>query len=286
MTYTYNAIVGEIEPLDYAWIYNPFTGLVSLSRFETLDPDVEAFLTATAITDATIVYAINILVLALKSNNLWTKFYALYPFVGGSATTHKYNLKNPLDTNAAFRLSFSGGWTHSANGALPNGTTGYAQTFLNENTTCTLNDIHISVYSRTNASGTNFDIGNYNGATAGSNIGCRRADGRFYPQMQVDAGGTTFAVADSLGLFVGNRTNSTSTRNWAKGALKIDASTNSVSKANVTFFLGALSVNDSPFYYAARQYAFASIGSGLSDADLANLDNIVTTFQTTLGRNV
>ena len=29
---------------------------------------------------------------------------AIYPFVGGTATTHKFNLKDPADINAAFRL--------------------------------------------------------------------------------------------------------------------------------------------------------------------------------------
>ena len=51
---------------------------------------------------------------------------ALYPFVGGTATSHKFNLKDPRDLDAAFRLQFNGGWTHNSNGVTPNGTNGYA----------------------------------------------------------------------------------------------------------------------------------------------------------------
>ena len=77
------------------------------------DIDVVNFVNATGISDPTIINAICTLTTSLKNNGLWNKMNAIYPFVGGSATTHKFNLKNPADTNAAFRLSFTGGWTHS-----------------------------------------------------------------------------------------------------------------------------------------------------------------------------
>ncbi|MGA1049840.1 MAG: hypothetical protein ACO3UU_17695, partial [Minisyncoccia bacterium] len=74
--------------------------------------------------------AINTLVVNLKAANIWTKMKALYPFIGSTATSQKFNLINPADTNAAFRLSFQGGWTHSSTGALPNGTNAYAETYI------------------------------------------------------------------------------------------------------------------------------------------------------------
>ena len=93
--------------------------------------DAQKFILAAGITDATQKSAINTLVDDLKTYGIWSKTKAIYPMVGGTATTHKYNLKDPRDLDAAFRLSFSGGWTHSSNGALPNGITAYSDTFLN-----------------------------------------------------------------------------------------------------------------------------------------------------------
>ena len=93
-----------------------------------IDADALAFITAAAITDATQQTAIDTLVKGMKADGIWTKMKAIYPFVGGTATTHKWNLKDPRDLDAAFRLVFNGGWTHSSNGALPNGTNGYADT--------------------------------------------------------------------------------------------------------------------------------------------------------------
>ena len=61
----------------------------------SLDPDAQAFLTAAAITDPTISGAINTLVVQMKADNIWTKMKAIYPLVGGTDNTHKWNLKIP-----------------------------------------------------------------------------------------------------------------------------------------------------------------------------------------------
>ena len=68
------------------------------------DLDVQAFLAATGIADATTIDALCALVTSLKADGIWSKLDAIYPVVGSTAATKKYNLKNPLDTDAAFRL--------------------------------------------------------------------------------------------------------------------------------------------------------------------------------------
>ena len=95
-----------------------------------LDATATAFNTAAGLTDATQKSAINTLVKDLKRFNLWSKIKAFYPFVGGSATSHQFNLVDPRNTNDAYRLTFSGGWTHSSMGAQCNGSNTSADTFL------------------------------------------------------------------------------------------------------------------------------------------------------------
>ena len=124
-----------------------------------VDPDAQAFITAASITDPTQQSAIDTLVTDLKGYGIWTKTKAIYPFVGGTASSHKFNLKDPQDTDAAFRLVFNGGWTHSVNGAQPNGVNGYADTFLTPSTALSLNSSHLSYYSRTISNGTEIEIG-------------------------------------------------------------------------------------------------------------------------------
>lgn len=94
------------------------------------DSDAQAFLTAAGIVDPTQRSAVNQLVIDLKAATIWTKLIALYPFVGGTAASHKWNLKDPTDSDGAFRITWNGMLTHNANGVVSNGSTGYGDTHL------------------------------------------------------------------------------------------------------------------------------------------------------------
>ena len=122
------------------------------SVVNAVDADAQAFISAAGITDLTQAAAINTLVNDLKTYGLWTKMKAFYPMVGGTAASHKFNLKDPRDLNAAYRLTFFGGLIHDSNGVLGNGTTGYAYTNLAQNT-MGLNNMSIGWYNRFNTSG-------------------------------------------------------------------------------------------------------------------------------------
>jgi len=122
------------------------TGVAGSSGGGGSDADADAFLAAAGISDATISGAITQFCLDLKSASIWTKFVAVYPFVGGTSSTHKYNLKDPNDTDGAYRLTFGGGWTHDSTGVTPNGTTGYADTHINASTDLDFHDVSLSVY--------------------------------------------------------------------------------------------------------------------------------------------
>jgi hypothetical protein len=250
-----------------------------------------AFLTASAISDATIRNGLNTFDVGIISNSLDTKMKALYPFVGGTASTHKFNFMNSADTNAAFRLVFSGTWTHSTTGALPNGTNAFADTFLvgsAEFNTTTFN--HLSYYSRSNtAKAAEYVMGSTDG---GGNHGMiiRRDTGLAllvsdYPNS------TSFrtasaTVTDSRGLFLGSQTG-TNAKLYKNGIVIGSNSSATVNAAQSTrsLYIGALS-QPVTASYTDKQCAFASIGQGLTDAESANLYTLVQALQTTLGRNV
>jgi hypothetical protein len=116
-----------------------------------------AWITATGETDTTIISALNTLETDLTAYGLTSKIKALYPMVGGTATKHKFNFMDARDLDAAFRLTFNGGWTHSSTGALPNGTNAYANTYI-PGTLLDLNST-TNVYLRTNSTGIISDIG-------------------------------------------------------------------------------------------------------------------------------
>ena len=261
-------------------------GIISSSGGLLYDADALAFMTAASITDNTQKTAINTLVTDLKGYNIWTKMKALYPFVGGSATSHKFNLKDPRDLDAAFRLVFNGGWTHSATGALPNGTTGYADTKLNLNITQPNSTSHLSYYSRTLQNASAGEIGNTDSSTSSANSFYLSFNGTLdgfngFSKYVTVAGqnnqtqGHYLLNAHDLQLKV------------FKNSTQLGTTTilTNYNTTNNNIYIGAINGGGVTSFYSNKESAFASIGDGLSDTDASNLYAAVQAFQTALSRN-
>ena len=261
-------------------IINPYLVQPSGPSYGTL---TTAWIAATGETDLTILGALNTLETDMATYGLTAKMKALWPFCGGTAAKHKYNFMDAQDTDAAFRLVFNGGWTHSSNGALPNGTNAYANTKYNPNVSGSLNDEHLSYYSRTNSNGTEVEIGAQSGSAASL--------------LEIRTSGTTYSIingatymtyldANSLGFYKANRTASNVTNAWKNGTKLVASSNASSTLVNNEIYLGAYNNGGTLSYYSTKQCALASIGLGLSDSEAANFYTAVQAFQTTLSRNV
>jgi hypothetical protein len=263
-----------------------YRSLISLMPKSSFDPDAQAFITAASITDVTQQGAINTLVLALKGYSIWTKFKAIYPIVGGTASQHKFNLKDPRDLDAAFRLTFSTGWTHSANGMTPSNA--FANTYLSPLTSLSLNSTHISYYSRTNSNATEVEIGvQSNNGLNYTIIEIRTANLTYYLVNSTITGIQSVADADSRAFYLGNRTAVNVINGWRNSTKLLNGTTLSTNQPQRNIYLGAMdnSVGVAQFY-STKQCAFASIGDGLTDTEASNLYTAVQAFQTTLGRQV
>ena len=265
------------------------------------DTDAQAFINAAGLTDLGQANAVNTLVVDLKAAGVWTKMKALYPFVGGTATTHKWNLKDPRDLDAAFRLVFNGGWVHSATGALPNGTTGYGNTFLvpSNNFPISQYDAHISLYSRTNieAPTTNWLSGSigvdddYNSA-AYFILNVNSKTTRIVQGRTLGNQWTTYSgpLDDSRGFFIINKQNNTTLKLKKNDTLLSSNTTLSTAQYRPAqnFYIGA--VNGSQSYsglnYDNKEYGFISIGNGLTDTEATAFYTAVQKYQTTLGRQI
>jgi len=248
------------------------------------DADAQAFITASGIsgTNAT---AINTLVIDLKAANIWTKIKAAYPFVGNTASTQKWNLKDARDLNAAYRLVFNGGGTHSSNGYQPNGTNAYANTnFIPSVNSSGINNFHSSFYSRTNVNLTQVEMGCGQNDAQGTLLEIRTANLTY---IRINAAATSsFADTDSLGFYLQSRLLSNEQKGYKNNVLKITGAISVNSYPTQLFFIGAYNSANNPVYYSTKQCAFASIGDGLTDAEALSFYNAVQTFNTTLGRQV
>jgi len=246
------------------------------------DTNAQAFITAAGITDAGQKSAVNTLVLSLKSGNIWSKMKAVYPFVGGTATSHKFNLIDPRDLNAAFRLSFVNGWTHSSTGVLPNGVDAYADTFLVPSTSLSLNSTHISGYLRTFTGCDAPMLSSENASTYANGLYIWPQQVSFGYSVRVnDSTSASGSHIDIRGFHIANRTAS-GVKKYRRTKSEIFNLTTASTALNTSSIYIAKSRNNANYFN--NQIAFISIGDGLSDAESNTFYDAIQAFQTSLSR--
>jgi hypothetical protein len=251
-----------------------------VNPYSFLDPDAQAFTLAAGITNTTQIYAINQLVLNLKAYGIWSKMKAIWPFVGGTSSSHKWNLKDPRDLDAAFRLVFFGGLTHNSAGITGNGTNGYFDTFLNDNTTLQLDNVCLSAYSSSNiARAADVFFCTTNPALDSINLNPRNASDLYTSRLHT-TNLATQSNTNSEGFYAINRNSSS---NYFHYKNNISTQINETSTAKQNSVILGLRADTT---YSQRNISWMSIGDGLTSTEAANLYTAVQAYQTTLGRQV
>jgi hypothetical protein len=226
--------------------------------------------------------AVNQLVVDLKAYGLWDSMKAIYPMVGASAAACAQNLKS-----SSFTGTFTSGWTFASTGVTPNGTSAYMDSGINPNTQLTLNNTHLSIYSRTQdttKSGLDFSAVSagptrhfgltayYAALSTGLSI-----------QYLYPTNSATGYASSTQGLFTSSRISSTDNKLYRNTTtLGTDTFLNTSTLPITNLLLGANTGGE----YQNRQYAFASCGDGLTDTQASNLYTAVQAFQITLSRQV
>lgn len=252
---------------------------VTTSNRSATDSDAIAYITASG--NSAYQDIIDDIYTSLKSNSLYTKIQAFYPFLGTTAAQHKYNAKNPLDTDAAFRLMFTGAATFSNNGYQLNGSS-YANTYFIPNTNQTLNNHGVTVVTGTNNASLNpaVEIGSFVNPN-----GVMLASKRFTGGRKDFHSGTTIAaetgINESRCILTGCRTGSNVTKMYKNGGL-IATGTGSGTLSTIPYDIGRLSPANGQ--YSNQRIQFTAIHEGLSDADSIALHGIIDTFENALGR--
>ena len=261
------------------------SGNATSNSLYTYDFNAYSFVNTAIITNSTEQTAINDLVIGLKSDSLWTSMLAIYPFVGGTSTSCKYNLKN----TATFTLTFVGSWlpaSFTSFGIQPNGTDTYANTFFTPSTSgWALGNSSISAYSRTNnVMGSGVIYGVRSGATSNN-----------YPVLNVSSTSNFHNSGVPISpspLPTSTACNFISSRiNTANVIMAINGTATSYvnaenTLASVPIYLGARRNGGATDLWSTRQLAFAHIGTGLTTVQCTLLYTRIQAFQTTLGRNV
>lgn len=232
--------------------------------------EAKAFIQAAGLIDETQCKAIGTLVFDLKNYNLWNKMQAIYPFVGGTSGSMKFNLKDPRDLDAAFRLNYTSGFGYSTLGYTGNASTNFAPdpNSIRDNRS-------FGVYTRTSNPG-NLLI---NGSTTNPSVGdfITPSD----PNFRFGQGSNTTSITlpvTSSGFYAMSRVPGGS---FAQTIFLNGILIGSGSAAEQTNY-----PLTNPTTIGGTSIAFAYFSAGLTDTEAANLYTAVQRFQTTLGRQV
>ena len=213
---------------------------------------------------------------------------AVYPFIGDNQVSQSYNLKSVSTfqitwTGSAFTFSSANGFQKTASDTTSYGLTGYTPS-----TNQTLNDAHISCYVGTQQTGSGFIVpfGSVSGGTTWlqvcTGIGAN-ANLAIQGTSAANAAILFTAPSANTGFFLGTRTTASLLKAYYNGNI-VGTNTNT-SSGRTTVQVGVGLQNASTRLYPCTQaIRFASIGTGLTDAQSVQLTNAVTIYQQKLGR--
>jgi hypothetical protein len=229
--------------------------------------------------------AVSTLVASLKTESLWGKFYALYPFIGGDFTAHAQDLKGtyPITHDGSGAGLAWQAATHDANGVTGNGSSAYGNTGVNFSTLSALNSASLYIYNKSATPATG-------GVFIGAFDGTRRAIIAISGTSVVSSGinsptaniGVLASGGDMRSHIAYNRSEAAVQNIYGYGifASNTDASTAATNFSIAILARGAASMS----LFSNANLGFAAIGQSLTSGEWATFRSIIDTFQAALGR--
>jgi hypothetical protein len=233
------------------------------------------------------VNALNNLYVGLVANEIDTKMIAIYPFIGGTATSHKFNLMDPRDVDAAYRLTYNGTITHDSNGITPNGSTGFANTYINISTLGSWDtNSHLSVYSPATSAINGWNIGAATNASSGTNIfGLGLRTTPVYDNGNVTT--RTSGTGGGNGCWIGTTTGTSLKRIYRNGSpIATNTAVNASTVPSLNLYIGGVNDNGSANFRMPNNLRFISVGRTLTNSEVFTLNSLIQQYQTILGRAV
>jgi hypothetical protein len=258
------------------------------------DQDAIQFLDAVNETNTTTRSGINKFVKTLKSEGLWDKISGVYPFVGDT-DYYGYNLKDPRDSDEAFRMTFN----NATSTVFDNGTVwflgsdDYADTHFNPNTDLADNTVHLSFLNSVDHSVNSSDMGAQEGAGNRLLIHVDYGNNAYFDCYFYDNGGVNERVEisniNSSAFYVASRTSDSlsfmKTYTTAEDNYETNTNTISYERPNLDMYFGTVNNNGTPVAIDAdRIYGFLSFGKGLSADEATALYTAVKTLHSDINR--
>jgi hypothetical protein len=285
---------------DFEFSVGQSHGFAISGSCDIFDVNASRYLDVLNITDSNTRNSINNFTVNLKENNIWGKMSGIYPFIGDTADANKYNLKDPRNLDASFRLGFSGAGTiHSSqSGVSFAGSNDYANVFFNPFSNLTGYPVHLSFLSLTDINLANIDVGceDFTAKRLSVSAEYLSPNDAFFDCYSYTNGRTTVtAPINSKAFYTASRitpssgfmllfNSSTVPTKSANDLINITPD----GKPNLNIFLGAVNYAGTPTYtnFAPRTFGFFSVGDGLTSGECVNLYSAVKQLQYDLNRNL
>ncbi len=268
-----------------------FDDATAIAILSGVDADVQNYinaLTTAGVTPSQTVQGyINTFITGLKNNGIWSSIYCLYPFIGGTAATHAINAKSP----GTYNINWSGTVTHSSNGSVGDGSTGYGDTQFTIATNlpspqaacamgCYVNSVN--TYNNRIDMGVT-DLSNYWWLGSWYNTSTNKSFIQgYYVSTQLNSS------SYGPGFYVANHINGQTVTLYQNGT-SVGTATDNVSftPPSDTVYLLAGDVGQAAAqHFTANPMYFAFIGIALTPTQVSNLSSLVNALQTSLGRNL
>jgi hypothetical protein len=249
------------------------------------DSDAYAFFTAHGTSDTTFKNAYNAYVVALKAASLYSKAAAIYPYWGTTAAEQKWNAVNPVDTDGAFRITWSGSKTHDANGFTGDGSTGYGNTHFAPTDFTSASSGGITLWNKTDATG-GYDCGRTTSSdTEWTGLIAEYSSGLAYAGFGTGAYNCNDTAGTSTGLWSMNRNSGTNTELWHSGTKVKDVADTVTLGSGIPIFVGCCNKNGTGSYFSNKNQALFIIWkSGLTSGDMTALQSATSTYISAIGR--
>jgi hypothetical protein len=261
---------------------------ISVSTINTMtDSDAIAYMKASG----NVNYEIpsNTLFVSLKSNSLYTKIQAFYPFLGTKSTQHKWNAKNPLDTDGAFRITFNGSGTYTNLGYTPNGINGYGNSHFIPSAIQNINSNGLTIAIGTNnlvVGSEAFEIGAYSDNSSVSFVSVKQNNSSYNRLCGLNTNSpriSSAGVNEAKGVFTGSKTASNLHKLFRNESVLATGSGGG-NLASVKVWIGCLNLTNTVYGPSNQRIQFTAIHEGLSDVEVTALHTIINTFETALCR--
>jgi hypothetical protein len=254
------------------------------------DDDAQAYFTAIETAGGSLSTshkeAYNTFFISLKTAGIFTTvFDGLFVTAGGSAAASKFNLVDPQDADASYRLAFVNSASFASTGVTLNGTTQHIDPFYIPaagTKKMTATDSHISIYQRTSGSIAGVGWGVIDGTSA-MYLNPRATDGN-YTLRYTDFGENSGALGTGKGLYIAqtNGTNITLHKDGTQLELEVDNGSGET-LPNLKLVFGALNANGTVGNYRATEISIISFGKRMDNTQRAAYETAVANLATALG---